>query len=111
VNADDVTSFVIPGATLGEQAINLAGALAEIGVVSLTLIEAFLEPGTEASRRELPCRSTDLPAILVGLASSSRLESVSEGFVFWRSDTSLNVRAVTKSQAEFLLVRLRLTGR
>lgn len=48
----------VPGATLRDQAIRVAGALAELGAVAVVVERAGI-------RAELAARSTDLPGVLV----------------------------------------------
>jgi len=57
-------SGAIPGNTMREQAVALAGALAELGVTSVTITDASGE------RFELSARVTDLPGTLTHLAQA-----------------------------------------
>lgn len=60
-----MTGFV-PGPDAHARAVRLAGALAELGVLTLTLSQA------DGSIRTLAARQTDLPALLVGTACTLR---------------------------------------
>ncbi len=60
---------LIPGATVHNRAIRIAGILAELGITRLTLHS----PG--AAPQSLSARATDLPAQIAGAPDGSALDS------------------------------------
>ena len=64
----------MPGATLQEQAVRIAGAMAELGVQDLVLKRVGACTG-------LLTRQADLPGVLVAMPAAARLECASLGVV------------------------------
>ena len=69
-----MTARPVPGGTVFEQAVRIAGALAELGVTDLVFKRAGACTG-------LLARQTDLPGMLAAMPAGSRLECASLGIV------------------------------
>lgn len=106
---DDGHSIPVPGSSLHEQAVILAGALAESGIPTLVLFGVPGRSGEGSNRSDLACRGTDLPALLCTLGTGDRIEAESVGVTVTRRGGSLIARTATREQRETLA--LRLSGR
>ncbi|MBX3376938.1 MAG: hypothetical protein KF678_08045 [Phycisphaeraceae bacterium] len=82
-----MTARRVPGGTVFEQAIRVAGAMAELGVSDLV----FKRAGTCTG---LTARQTDLPGMLATMPPGSRLECASLGVVVEMRSSSLVWSAV-----------------